>query len=190
MSSLADLGDVVHETRDALGRYLYQKETPLETRPGDLTNAISHLETVREGFQLSLRASAVTRASELRDLVTHFLIDWRWLEEDGLTLLPSEEVERVRDQLLEFAHAYTALAFLPRLPAPHITFPGRPTYADIPVPRTPGETLERIDELERVLTRASVQPRSALHPEPLRRTFGYFEVSAWLISDHRRRVRS
>ena len=190
MSNLADLGEVVHETREALGRYLYQKETPLETRPGALTDAFSHLDNVREGFQLTLRASAVKRGSELYDLVRRFLMDWRWLEEQGFSFLPPDEVERVRDQLLEFAHAYTALAFLPRLPTPHITYPGRPTYADIAIPRTPGEILERIDELEAVLSRASIQPRRALHPEPLRRTYGYFEVSAWLISDYRRRARS
>lgn len=190
MSNLADLAPVVHETREALGRYLYQTETPLEARSGALTDVLGHLGNVREGFQLTLRASAVQRGSELYDLVRRFLMDWRWLEEQGFSFLPPHEVEQVRDQLLEFAHAYTALACLPRLPTPHITYPGRSTYADIAIPRTPGEILARIDELEAVLSRASVQPRRALHPEPLRRTYGYFEVSAWLISDYRRRARS
>jgi hypothetical protein len=189
MSSLADLGEVVHETREALGRYLYLKQSPLDTRPGALTDTLNHLGEVREGFQLSLRVGSVTQASELHALVRRFLVDWRWLEEEGFTLMSSDDVHRVRTQLLAFAHAYTALAFLPRLPAPHITYPGRATYADIPVPRTPGETLERIDELEDVLTRASVRPRQALHPEPLRRTYGYFEVSAWLIQDYRQKAR-
>lgn len=190
MSGLADLGEVVHETREALGRYLYLKQSPLDTRPGALTETLNHLGEAREGFQLSLRTKDVTRASELYDLVKRFLVDWRWLEEEGFNLMPAESVELVRDQLLAFGHAYTALAFLPRLPADRITYPGRPTYADIPVPRTPGETLERIDELETVLTQATVRPCQALHPEPLRRTYGYFEVSAWLIQDYRRRTRS
>ncbi len=188
MSDLSDLGEVVHETREALGRYLFLRQSPLEARPGALTDTLNHLGEVREGFQLSLRVGAVKRSSELHDLVRRFLVDWRWLEEEGFSFLPPDEVQRVRTQLLAFAHAYTALAFLPRLPAPHITYPGRPTYADIPIPRTPGETLERIDELEEVLTRATVRPRSALHPEPLRRTYAYFEASAWLITDYRKRT--
>ena len=189
MADLVDLGEVIHDAYQALAHYLYHPTRPLDARPGTLTETFAHLGDVREGFQLALRVGDVRRLSELHALVQRFLVDWRWLEEQGFTTLPSDEVQRLRTQLLAFAHACTAFAILPQLPRERITFPGRRTYADIPIPRTPGETLERIEELERVLTRASIQPRPSLQGEPLRRTFGYFEASAWLIHDYRRQTR-
>lgn len=188
MADLVDLAPIFRDTRDALSRYLAYPYLPLEAHLEQPRAPLAHLGDVREGFQLALRVTDVTRLSELHALARRVLVDWRWLEAEGFTLMPSERVELVRSQLVAFAHAYIALGYLPRLPTAHITYPGRATYADIPAPRTPGETLARIEELETVLTRASVYPRSAQEPERLRRTYGYFEVSAWLVGDYRRRT--
>lgn len=116
----------------------------------------------------------------------------------------------VGPHLLAFAHTYVTLGFLPRLrpyqvavrlsPRPETSpssvealgpkahgesFPqGRPTYADIPMPRTPGEVLSRIEELERVVWDAGLRPTGELEPDPLTRTYGFFEAGAWLAARH------
>ena len=97
------------------------------------------------------------------------------------------EVERVRHQLLAFGMAMIALGQLPRLPAKQITFPhsysNPPTYSDIPVPSTPGEMLWRIEELEQMVRRLMSDDLHGLVQRrygSLRRTYGFFEASAWL----------
>ncbi len=174
-----------------------------------LQQARDYLSKVREGFMLSVRATQVTHPRELRYLLERVLTDWSQLSQElGLdTGAPGEEagarragvglgmptadhvlhVERVRYQLLAFGMAAVAMGYLPRLPAQQITFPHSysdpPTYADIPVPSTPGEMLWRIEELEQMLWRlmsADMQELVQRQYGPLRRTYGFFEASAWL----------
>ena len=169
-----------------------------------LRQASDYLHKVREGFILSVRAGQVSHHAELRYLLDRVIADWPQLsrelglsesdDERGTSNATSEnaenapaEVERVRHQLLAFGMAVIALGQLPRLPSKEITFPhsyGKPpTYSDIPVPSTPGEMLWRIEELEQMVYRLMsddlydlVQRRYG----SLRRTYGFFEASAWL----------
>ena len=104
------------------------------------------------------------------------------------------EVERVRHQLLAFGMAVVALGQLPRLPSKQVTFPhsygNPPTYCDIPVPSTPGEMLWRIEELEQMVRRLMSDDLNGLVQRrygSLRRTYGFFEASAWLT--HKESVR-
>ncbi len=181
------VGNVAQGATQALSTYL-QRQAPLgSTEETRVSMSLSHLDTVREGFQITLRTSDVRTFDELRWLVNRFLFDWSWLEEQGLTILPGEEVHLVQKQVFAFGHAFTALAVLPRLPARLVSFPGSPTYADIPVPRSPGEVLTRIDEMEEVLYEALVRTPHEVGTEPIRRTYGFFETSAWLAFDHLRR---
>lgn len=116
--------------------------------------------------------------------------------------LPEEErlLQNVRGQLLAFGMAAIALGTLPRLPKEAVTFPVRlapsaapshPThsrqkatsYADIPVPQSPGEMLHRIEEMEQMIWQLSVRGPSELATHrysSLRRTYGFFESSAYL----------
>jgi len=58
-----------------------------------------------------------------------------------------------------------------------------PTYADIPSPTTPGAMLSRIDELEQMtwqLMRGDLQGLLNRRYGALRRTYGFFEASAYL----------
>ncbi|MCC6454142.1 MAG: hypothetical protein IT328_04315 [Caldilineaceae bacterium] len=105
-----------------------------------------------------------------------------------------DKVERVRQQLLAFGMAVVALGHLPRLPSKQITFPHSystpPTYSDIPVPSTPGEMLWRIEELEQMVWRLMSDDLHDLVQRrygSLRRTYGFFETSAWL--SHKEAVR-
>jgi hypothetical protein len=167
-----------------------------------LQQARDHLRTVREGFMLSVRTPASLQAAELRFLLDRVMTDWSQLsrelgleeaaEEAGSGAYPLEEaapqrLERVHHQLLAFGMAVVALGQLPRLPAKQITFPhsygNPPTYSDIPVPNSPGEMLWRIEELEQMVWRLMSDDLQELVQRrygPLRRTYGFFEASAWL----------
>ena len=81
--------------------------------------------------------------------------------------------------------AAAALGLLPTTPAERITFPlslsDPPTYADIPTPHTPAEMLQRIEEMEEILWQLMAgDPQDLVQRRygPLRRTYGFFEVSA------------
>ena len=167
-----------------------------------LQQARDYLHLVREGFMLSTRTIPSTDIAELRFLLERVLTDWNQLsrelgldetgDETQLATMPPEEalsqrIERVRHQLLAFGMAVVALSQLPRLPAKQITFPHSysqpPTYSDIPVPNSPGEMLWRIEELEQTVWRIMSDDLNALVQRrygPLRRTYGFFEASAWL----------
>ncbi|MCZ7567743.1 MAG: hypothetical protein M5U01_03980 [Ardenticatenaceae bacterium] len=187
LTDYAHMGHLAESTRALLALLLDQGSLPPEQRDV-LDETLLHLTDVREGLILSLRADAAD-ARELQDLVRYTLgaLDWSWLQELGLELMPDETIYLPRLQLLAFAHSYLTLALMPRLPRRQITFPQPRSYADIPVPRRPGEVLERIEELERVLIRVQIRASTdSFTGDILRRTYGFFETSAWLVRDHLR----
>ncbi|RME81024.1 MAG: hypothetical protein D6775_14710 [Caldilineae bacterium] len=160
-----------------------------------LEQARKYLSNVREGFVLSVRTGQVVDKQELSYLLDRVLLDWdAFYRSLGLEAEVQEEsgyqreVARVKGQLLAFGTAVVALGALPRLPAEEITFPhsyGKPpTYADIPVPVTPGEILSRIEEIEQMLWQFALHRWDELLRRqygPLRRTYGFFESSALLV---------
>jgi hypothetical protein len=170
-----------------------------------LQQARDYLSSVREGFVLSVRTSNIGAYAETRYLLDRVLTDWEQLSRelgfdesaddatgDAAQIPAADEagrppVERVRQQLLAFGMAVVALGHLPRLPSKQVTFPqsyGKPpTYADIPVPHTPGELLWRIEELEETVWQMMSRNMGQLVQRrygPVRRTYGFFETSAWL----------
>ncbi len=168
-----------------------------------LQQARDYLGRVREGFVLSVRTTDVSSGDELGYLLERVLLDWDTLSSE-LDLAPNadntrdpdaqERIERVRDQLLAFGMAAVALGMLPRLPNNEITFPKSyrkpPTYADIPVPNTPAQMLQRIEEIEQIIWQINTHDLVDLverRYDPLRRTYGFFESSAWLAHLESRR---
>jgi hypothetical protein len=148
-----------------------------------LESTREHLGQVREGFLITVRTTSFRSRAELRDVVHHILVDWKWLEPFGIRP-PSRHgpIERPLLQVLAFAHASVALGAMRHLPTEQVTFPRtRKTYADIPVPGSPGEILERIEEMEAVIARGSLRPLAHSGHEAVRRTYGYFETGAWLL---------
>lgn len=156
-----------------------------------------YLGTVREGFVLSVRSTDVADKDEARYLLDRVLLDWDSLTSElGIDAEVSPEgndtsepiqLELVRGQLLAFGMAAIALGALPRLPANQITFPHSysdpPTYADIAPPSTPGEMLVRIEELEKMIWQMMENDLGFLVRKSygsVRRTYGFFESSAWL----------
>lgn len=161
-------------------------DEPPSAHRAALNRTLKDLTRTREGFMLALRASDVKIASELRDLIGN-LTDWSWLEEIGLRWASDEPLERLSGQTLLYQHALIALGVLPRLPASAVTHP-RKTYSDVPVPSSPGQTLSRLEELEHTIWSACSEPVNALPAEALRRTYGFFEATTWLIANHMRNI--
>ncbi|MBI1877426.1 MAG: hypothetical protein HYR94_04220 [Chloroflexi bacterium] len=186
--ALRDLARVVRATRQTLATVIQDQQQAgrqLSYRPGQLAEALQHLGDVREGFILSQRTSLSISVAELRALVQHVLLDWDWLQALNLAFSPADEIETPQQQLLYFNHALVALAALPRLPAHAITFPQKqPTYADVTAPGLPGELLARIEEIERIIYQTEAMPTKALAYDPLRRTYAFFESSAWLVNNY------
>ena len=181
------LGDVAREMRDSLAYRIVAPEANLpEDTQHAFSQALSHLGNVREGFVVSLRTSDTTHPTELRKLVKAVLFDWQQAAQMfGFDLALADQIESPRLQMLAFAHSYVTLAYIPSLPPEQVTFPQhRRTYADIHAPRTPGEVLERIEEMEEVVTEAETEPLEQIDRNRLRRTYGFFETSAWLVAYH------
>ena len=188
------IGELAETVTQLLSLSLQQqrRDSPSTVEQYLLRQARDHLSSVREGFVISLRTSQINDPRELRFLLDRVLLDWSKLSEE----LGADEqgsasaegkIEPLRTQMLAFSMAAIALGHLPRLPAEQITFPqsyGKPpTYADIPVPRTPAEMLSRIDELETTLWQLLARDPQELvdhHYGPVRRTYGFFESSARL----------
>ncbi|NJN83940.1 MAG: hypothetical protein HC802_17775 [Caldilineaceae bacterium] len=170
-----------------------------------LQQARDYLNTVREGFVLSVRSSQLSDRLELRFLLNRVLTDWKSLSQElGFEENESQpgeagaddpaEVKKIRHQLLAFGMAVVALGYLPRLPSKEITFPhsygNPPTYADIPVPQSPGEMLWRIEEIEQTIWQVMANhPHEMVqrHYGQLRRTYGFFEASASLSRQESKR---
>ena len=182
-----ELGVVARNVRDSLAYRLVAPNVQVpEGAQRAFGHALSHLGNVREGFAVSLRASDVISPSELRALVGAFLFDWDGAADAlGLDASPDDKVELPHVQLMSFAHSYVAMGVLPSLPPDAVTYPQpRRSYADIHAPGTPGEVLQRIEEMEAVVSEAENEPLQQIEPARLRRTYGFFETSAWLVAYH------
>jgi len=162
-----------------------------------LQQARDYLAEVREGFILSVRTGQLAQKSELRFLLDRVLVDWNaFSQELGIDATdeplsespdPMNYVNQTRQHLLAFGMAAIALGQLPKLPADQVTFPysynDPPTYSDIPAPNSPGAMLSRIEELEQMTWRLMSGDLQGLLNQrygALRRTYGFFEVSAHL----------
>ena len=175
-----------------------------------LQQARDYLARVREGFVLSVRTAEMTDRQEIQYLLDRVLVDWAQLSAElGITddslkhskehgtvgqgnsttdhLGTDAQLEHIRAQLMAYGMAMVALGHLPRLPAEQVTFPHSytepPSYSDILAPDSPGEILWRIEELEEILWQVIASDPSELVNRrygSVRRTYGFFEASAWL----------
>ncbi|HLY28544.1 MAG TPA: hypothetical protein VKQ72_19510 [Aggregatilineales bacterium] len=197
MSALTDLDDARQTLRQLTlvaldaNRALFDglqhpAEQPSQEQSQVLNRIRENLMPMREGFMLVVRMSDLSLVSELRALLD-ILVDWHWLEELGLHWEGGREIERPKGQIVLYQHAVIAFGMLPRLPRSAVTYPfGQ--YTDIPVPKSPGETLNRLEELEQTIFAAASEPMAALPRGALRRTYGFFDATTWLIATHLRGI--
>jgi len=158
-----------------------------------LQQARDYLAEVREGFMLSVRTSQLTNGGEIDFLLDRIFLDWDELSrelglDDGTVSDEFIETQTVNRQLLAYNLAMNTLHHMPKLPSNRVTFPHnymeRPTYADITPPDSPSAALVRIEELEQMLWQFmanNLEDLMSRYYAPLRRTYGFFEASAYMI---------
>lgn len=148
------------------------------------TEGLGYVDAIVEGTRILARATAFS-GSELRAIVRI-----AGIPEPPAAGSPDEVAASIEAThwgselravdplvLLAAGHARIVFGNIPRLPQVLVTWPGHHrSYADIPVPRSAAELIERSEELERVLW--SVATGGVRPTEPLRRTVAYFEVAS------------
>jgi hypothetical protein len=147
--------------------------------------ALDHVDAVLEGVLVLARTGGFS-GEELRDLVRRAAIlepprpgspDGVAAEHEAAVLRPGLRAIDGRT-MLAAGHARVVFSLIPQLPAEAVTWPRRPTYADIPVPRSEGELMLRAEELARVVWRVATGDER--RDEPLRRTLAFYEAGSRL----------
>jgi hypothetical protein len=148
--------------------------------------ALDHVEAVAEGLALLARTGHLS-PDELRALVRRAGIVAP--PRPGTPDAIAAEQEAAHDRpalrkvdgrtMLAAGHARIVFSVIPRLPPEAVAWPHRHgTYADIPVPRSDVELLQRAEELARVVWRVAAGDERL--DEPLRRTLAFYEAGARL----------
>jgi hypothetical protein len=187
--ALRELARIVRDTRQTLAGLVQAVDQSgrfsQNSQSGQFAETLEHMGNVREGFIMSQRTSPRTTLSELRALVQNVLMDWQWVQELNMALVPGKQIEMLGQQLVAYNHAFVALAILPRLPAEAVTYPQpKPTYSDVSVPVLPEEMLARIEEIEQMIYQAEMRAIDTLAHAPFRRTYAFFEASSWLANSY------
>jgi hypothetical protein len=157
--------------------------------------ALNHVDAILDGLTFLARARSFT-SEELRSLVRRAGIIEPPPRGSPDALAAEREVAAERSSrdvagdwptvrrvdgatILAAGHARVVFSVIPTLPPEAVAWP-RPhrTYADIPVPRSETELLERVEELARVLWR--VAEGDDRRDEPLRRTLAFYEAGSRL----------
>ncbi|MCL6648611.1 MAG: hypothetical protein K6U89_09785 [Chloroflexi bacterium] len=185
LSAWLRLQRLFQQTLLALREYLeHDGDCPPEQAAFLATETLSHVEAAQEGLRQTARAS---EASEE---------EWRALLRPA-DLIACAESPDSRPRRLNPArvteieavnHARVVLGLVPRVPAEAVSFPGFPSYRDIPVPRSPASLTARLEEIERAVWYAAAQRR---HPElaEFRRVYAFFEAGS-IFGDPRRLFRT
>jgi hypothetical protein len=189
---LRRLMHVAEQTRKSMGQAAQsQTRSASPAQMEVMTDALGYLAQAREGFIITLRTPTSLTTTEMRALIERVMVDWDWLESMGLERQSEPEILPVEEQLIAYHHSLLALGVLPRLPPEAVTFPGyRRTYSDIPVPTTPHETLDRLEEMERALSEveAADGDTDVWLKEAVRHTYGFFEATHWLMVNSLRQL--
>jgi hypothetical protein len=150
---------------------------------------LPHVEGIEAGFRARLRASD-SDLPELRGLVARAGVHSGAPRSDAerrAALI--EAMQAIRGTggarevvttpgrvLTALEHARIAMAMVPQT-APHdVHFAGRPSYADIASPRTPGEFVARVEEVERTLWQAASGQTTRRSDPAWRRVYAFFDA--------------
>jgi hypothetical protein len=148
--------------------------------------ALAHVDAVLEGLTSRARTGSFG-TSELRALVRRAGIVEPPMpgSPDAIAAAIEAALERPAlraadgQTILAAEHARVILSVIPSLPADAVAWPqGHRSYADIPVPRSEGEVLLRVEELARVLWR--VAEGDDRRDEPLRRVLAFYDAGSRL----------
>jgi len=180
---LLNVAVLFHRTRQVLAEYLAERgEVSTEGVEFLAESSLPHVEDIRSGFKLTLRASEAD-LHELRYLVRNDIPVPDEADRLRRPALVRPEVRRLR----ALHHTKVVLGCIPRLPPDQASYPDGRGYADIRAPRSPAELSERIDEMERALWDvATRRPPETIDLSLYRRVYGFFDTGAWLSAHHMR----
>ncbi len=186
-SAFDHLLDTCRRTRAALLSIVNDEDRDGEAVRDLLTReALGHVEAVLDGLILLARTGGFS-SEELRMLVRRAgIVGPTW---PGSPEAVAAEHEAVHSRpvlraidgrtMLAAGHARVVFSVIPQLPPEAVSWPRRhPTYADIPVPRSEGELMLRVEELARVVWRVAAGDER--RDEPLRRTLAFYEAGSRL----------
>lgn len=187
------LAVVFGRSRAALDEILEHGHADASTVAWLTDRTLPHIEGVEAGFRAQLRASDGD-LPEMRGLVARGglrLPDPRDEAESRAALIeamqalagaggPRRVVPAQGRDIAALEHARLAMALVPRTPPVDVHFPGRPSYADIAPPRSPGEFVARMEEVERTVWRAASGRRPRRSDPSWRRTYAFFDAGEWL----------
>ena len=186
-SAFDHLLDTCRRTRAALLSIVYDQERDGEAVRDVLAReALGHVEAVLDGLAVLARTGAFSR-EELRALVRRAGIvappragspDAIAAEHEAAHLRPALRAIDGRT-MLAAGHARVVFSVIPQLPTEAVAWPQRrPSYADIPVPRSEGELMLRAEELARVVWRVAAGDER--RDEALRRTLAFYDAGSRL----------
>jgi len=186
-SAFDHLLDTCRRTRAALLSIVYDQERDgAAVRDVLAREALGHLEAVLDGLILLARTGG-SSPEELRTRVRRAGIvapprpgspDAVAAEHEAAHLRPALRAIDGRT-MLAAGHARVVFSVIPQLPTEAVAWPQRrPSYADIPVPRSEAELMLRAEELARVVWRVAAGDER--RDEPLRRTLAFYDAGSRL----------
>jgi len=186
-SAFDHLLDTCRRTRAALLSIVYDQDRDGEAVRDVLAReALGHVEAVLDGLILLARTGGFS-GEELRGLVRRAGIvappragspDAIAAEHEAAHLRPALRAIDGRT-MLAAGHARVVFSLIPQLPTEAVAWPQRrPSYADIPVPRSEGELMLRAEELARVVWRVAAGDER--RDEALRRTLAFYDAGSRL----------
>lgn len=150
---------------------------------------LPHVEGIEAGFRARLRAADID-LPELRGLVARaglHAAEPRSQAEYRAALIEAMQalgapggspamIAAPGRELAALEHARIAMAMVPHTAPADVRYRGRASYADIAAPRSPGEFVARVEEVERTLWHAATG-RSATRTDPVwRRVYAFFDT--------------
>ena len=184
------VGDLFRRTLGLLHAVLATGDLP--DGGGELLagETLPHIDDMEAGFRAWLRAPGAD-VDELRALILQGGLGLPEPRDDAESRAALIEAMRARSgaggqrtlepaprrRIVALEHARLVFALMPVAPEPTIRYPGgRRSYADIPVPRSPSELSQRIEELERKLWSVATGSRPTPSDPAYRRVYGFFDI--------------
>jgi hypothetical protein len=189
-ADLDRLAALFQRTRAVLAELIVTGDLPRGGSDLLADEALPHIEDVEAGFRSRLRA-AEAELEELRQIVITSGLGLPEPRDGGEARAALAEAMQARSgvggshdvapapsrRLAASEHARLALAMLPAMPSPGLSFPDGPRgYRDIPRPSSPAEFIDRVEEIERTLWRLAAGGRPRTHDGVTRRVYGFFDA--------------
>ncbi len=141
-------------------------------------STLTQIDAMRDGCRLLVR---VDRSGQWRACLRP--ADLTPVHQEAGYRVPPQLRMVTGNDLATWRQAAAVFGSIPAMPGDAVTYPGPVrSYASIPVPRGPADALDRLEELERTIWGFAVPGQAQSYdPEPVRRTYAFFDAGYWLV---------